>query len=145
MVVYTMRVPIDEALNWELHKQTLRWELADRACDEARERGKLPLPEDEETATVRLDAETFVVDVEVLSAPETSGERGTMTTATFKMTEAEYREGEDVFEGRCIECGAVAYSVEPDARAYECDECGAKAVFGLQELLLMGLLDIRAS
>ena len=40
--------------------------------------------------------------------------------------------------GFCLECGAEAYGVEPDARKYECEACGAHAVYGAQELLLMG-------
>ena len=41
--------------------------------------------------------------------------------------------------GFCIACGAEAYCVEPDAREYECESCGAKAVYGAEELLLMGI------
>ena len=43
--------------------------------------------------------------------------------------------GEDM--GFCIACGAEAYGVEPDARRYECDECGAMKVYGAEELLMM--------
>jgi len=39
--------------------------------------------------------------------------------------------------GFCIECGADAYGVEPDARRYICEECGKPAVFGAEELLIM--------
>lgn len=39
--------------------------------------------------------------------------------------------------GFCISCGAEAFGVEPDARNYECGECGAKGVFGAEELLMM--------
>lgn len=38
--------------------------------------------------------------------------------------------------GFCIECGAEAYGVEPDARKYECESCGEKAVYGAEELLI---------
>jgi len=38
--------------------------------------------------------------------------------------------------GFCIACGADAFGVEPDARRYECEACGAKAVYGAEELLL---------
>lgn len=43
--------------------------------------------------------------------------------------------GEDM--GFCIACGAEAYGVEPDARKYECEECGAEKVYGAEELLIM--------
>ncbi len=42
--------------------------------------------------------------------------------------------------GFCTACGASASGVEPDARSYECDTCGANAVYGAEELLLMGLV-----
>jgi hypothetical protein len=39
--------------------------------------------------------------------------------------------------GFCIACGADADGCEPDARRYECEECGERKVYGAQELLLM--------
>ena len=39
--------------------------------------------------------------------------------------------------GFCLACGAEAYGVEPDARRYECEECGAKKVYGAEECLFM--------
>lgn len=39
--------------------------------------------------------------------------------------------------GFCIACGLEADGVEPDARKYECDRCGEKAVYGAEELLIM--------
>ncbi len=42
--------------------------------------------------------------------------------------------------GFCTACGAAAYGVEPDAREYECEACGACAVYGAEELVLMGLV-----
>jgi hypothetical protein len=42
--------------------------------------------------------------------------------------------------GFCIACGADAGGCEPDARCYECESCGEKQVYGLQELLLSGLI-----
>lgn len=44
----------------------------------------------------------------------------------------------DDYRGFCIECGAEAFNVEPDARKYVCESCGAKAVYGAEELVLMG-------
>lgn len=40
-------------------------------------------------------------------------------------------------EGMCCQCGEIAYGVEPDARNYECESCGANEVFGAEELLIM--------
>ena len=42
-------------------------------------------------------------------------------------------------EGYCLACGKKAYEVEPDARRYRCEECGAEKVFGAEELVMMGL------
>lgn len=41
------------------------------------------------------------------------------------------------YTGFCLKCGATAYGVEPDARNYKCDECGAMEVYGAEEVLLM--------
>jgi len=40
--------------------------------------------------------------------------------------------------GFCIDCGAERDCCKPDARQYECDECGAMAVYGAEELIIMG-------
>lgn len=40
--------------------------------------------------------------------------------------------------GFCLACGEDAEDVEPDAREYVCDACGANRVFGASEVLLMG-------
>jgi hypothetical protein len=39
--------------------------------------------------------------------------------------------------GFCRACGAEAFGVEPDARGYECESCGAMKVYGAEELLMM--------
>lgn len=39
--------------------------------------------------------------------------------------------------GFCIACGAYHDGVEPDARKYECEECGESKVYGAEEILLM--------
>ncbi|NDG20010.1 MAG: hypothetical protein EB117_17345 [Betaproteobacteria bacterium] len=41
-------------------------------------------------------------------------------------------------DGFCLACGNEQRA-EPDARRYECHACGARKVFGAQELALMGL------
>ena len=40
--------------------------------------------------------------------------------------------------GFCTECGAEHFGIEPDARRYECEECGKDSVYGAEELLLAG-------
>lgn len=44
------------------------------------------------------------------------------------------------YGGFCIKCGAEHYNIEPDARNYECEECGENQVFGAEEILMMGLV-----
>lgn len=45
--------------------------------------------------------------------------------------------GESV--GFCTACGRKAHGVEPDARNYRCESCGASCVFGAEELLMAGV------
>ena len=40
--------------------------------------------------------------------------------------------------GFCVACGEEADGCEPDARQYECESCGARAVYGAEELMLGG-------
>lgn len=48
--------------------------------------------------------------------------------------------GTGAYLGYCTECGAEHEGVEPDARKYNCTECGAMSVYGAEELLFgMGL------
>lgn len=39
--------------------------------------------------------------------------------------------------GFCLKCGEDADGCEPDARAYPCEMCGERAVYGAQEVLIM--------
>ena len=43
-------------------------------------------------------------------------------------------------EGLCLACGNWQSGVEPDARQYVCEGCGAAKVYGAEELLFMGLV-----
>ena len=38
--------------------------------------------------------------------------------------------------GFCLACGASQGGCEPDARNYECEDCGKHQVFGAEEILL---------
>lgn len=46
-------------------------------------------------------------------------------------------------KGFCIACGHTAYGVEPDARRYTCQHCQESHVYGIEELVMMGLARIR--
>ncbi len=39
--------------------------------------------------------------------------------------------------GFCLICGLEHLGVEPDARNYSCEGCGAEQVFGVEELVLV--------
>jgi DNA-directed RNA polymerase subunit RPC12/RpoP len=45
--------------------------------------------------------------------------------------------GNPDYIGFCLECGAENYGCEPDARKYECEDCGQRAVYGAEECLMM--------
>ena len=57
------------------------------------------------------------------------------------MTMEDFEELAECYGGMCLACGALAYDgCEPDARGYECEECGARKVYGAEECLIMGLV-----
>ena len=39
-------------------------------------------------------------------------------------------------DGFCVKCGHQQGDCEPDAREYECENCGEHAVFGAVELMM---------
>jgi predicted RNA-binding Zn-ribbon protein involved in translation (DUF1610 family) len=44
----------------------------------------------------------------------------------------------ETYEGYCIDCGDwTRDGCEPDAREYECPDCGGQTVYGAEELLFM--------
>ena len=62
------------------------------------------------------------------------------TIKPIHISEADYAELSENYGGFCIECGNPADGVEPDARRYRCESCGANAVFGAEELLIRGVI-----
>ncbi len=62
------------------------------------------------------------------------------TIKTIQVSEAEYSDLSENYGGFCIQCGDQADGVEPDARRYRCESCGANAVYGAEELLLRGVI-----
>lgn len=43
--------------------------------------------------------------------------------------------------GFCLACGDDADGVEPDAERYRCEECGARQVYGAEQVMLIGAID----
>lgn len=61
-------------------------------------------------------------------------------TKPVYITLEQFQDAQDDYIGFCINCGAERDCCEPDARNYECEDCGENQVFGAEELLMMGLV-----
>jgi CRISPR/Cas system-associated protein Cas10 (large subunit of type III CRISPR-Cas system) len=59
----------------------------------------------------------------------------------FNISEETYQELRDDNGGACTSCSQFVYGVEPDARKYTCEHCGDPSVYGIEELLMMGMID----
>jgi len=60
----------------------------------------------------------------------------------MKITEQEYLEAVRNMEGYCTACEAFTREMcEPDAREYDCPDCGENTVYGAEEALIMGLFE----
>lgn len=60
----------------------------------------------------------------------------------IEITAYDYESALECYEGICLNCGSHRYGCEPDARKYKCEICGEYKVYGVPELLIMGVLDI---
>ena len=49
----------------------------------------------------------------------------------------------DSYPGWCLACGKEVKGVEPDARKYTCAKCDKPKVYGMAELMMMGLVEIK--
>lgn len=58
------------------------------------------------------------------------------------LTERQYHNAESNYKGFCLACGSTRGECEPDAARYECPKCKAAKVYGIPELLMMGLAKI---
>ena len=60
-----------------------------------------------------------------------------------EVTEEEFLEHVDENDGVCSHCGEWSFGgCEPDARNYLCESCGKQKVFGAEEALMIGVVDI---
>lgn len=59
----------------------------------------------------------------------------------LQMTQEEYSYAAEDSLGVCIACGEEQYGYEPDARGAYCEVCGEDEVYGMEELLLMGMIE----
>tara|TARA_R100001244_G_scaffold124665_1_gene94527 strand:- start:304 stop:513 length:210 start_codon:yes stop_codon:yes gene_type:complete len=59
------------------------------------------------------------------------------------ITEEEYLENSDGLEGYCTNCQEFTTTcVENDAEKYACSACDKKTVYGTEQALILGLIDI---
>ena len=57
------------------------------------------------------------------------------------MTESAYVDGCQDHNGICLCCGLEHVGGhEPDAKGYECEDCGERSVYGLEQALMDGML-----
>jgi len=60
----------------------------------------------------------------------------------IKVTENTFRALDNNSNGICTKCNTVTDGVEPDAEKYQCDSCEKFAVYGAEQLLILGALAI---
>lgn len=64
------------------------------------------------------------------------------TKGPILIAEQDYAEGSENGYGVCLACGDLNEGAggwcEPDARGYECDNCGERRLMGLSEALCAG-------
>lgn len=62
----------------------------------------------------------------------------------MKLTEAQYWERRENYEGYCLNCKEFTRDsdTEPDAENYPCDQCGSDSVVGVETALLDNLFEI---
>lgn len=56
----------------------------------------------------------------------------------IEMTESEYLEACDSYQGICLDCGELRDCTEPDAEGYDCPSCDGNNVQGIENALLCG-------
>ena len=62
---------------------------------------------------------------------------------TITLTEKEYFDAQNNYLGYCLNCGEEKDSCEPDATEYHCEYCGKNSVYGTEELLIMGRIELK--
>lgn len=63
--------------------------------------------------------------------------------AKIELTSDEFMEKREEYAGYCLKCKEWTMDgVEPDAEKYECPVCEKRAVYGAEELLILGLIEI---
>lgn len=60
------------------------------------------------------------------------------------LTDSEYWQLSNAYAGLCLSCGELdeCARIEPDARACRCNACGDRELYGLEQAMLMGLVEV---
>jgi hypothetical protein len=59
-----------------------------------------------------------------------------------QLTDQDFRILSDDMSGFCLACGSDIEGCEPDMRNGKCEVCDEPKVFGLEELLMIGLVEL---
>ena len=61
----------------------------------------------------------------------------------MKMSAKKYEMLREEYSGICTNCKEIAHGdTEPDAEDYECENCGERCVQGIENLLIMGEIEV---
>jgi hypothetical protein len=64
---------------------------------------------------------------------------------TIRLSKDEFHDLNENGGGACLACGDIVESgVEPDARGYRCGHCGEPKVYGIEECVIMGRVELVA-
>lgn len=63
----------------------------------------------------------------------------------IKITESHYNYLRGEYFGICLACRHEQDSCEPDAENYKCEECGESQVQGIENLLVMEMIELTES
>jgi Zn finger protein HypA/HybF involved in hydrogenase expression len=67
-----------------------------------------------------------------------------MTMSKPQISEDEYRNASENYEGWCTKCNSFTRDqTEPDAEGYDCPECEENTVVGADNALVMQLFDFK--
>ena len=58
------------------------------------------------------------------------------------LTEQQFFNASENYTGFCLACGKTQGETEPDARKYTCNGCNKPKVYGLEELMIIGLINL---
>lgn len=79
-----------------------------------------------------------------MEGAELRAELASYIGTTIVFSASEFEAACDACEGVCLGCGeSTSSGVEPDARGYGCEDCGRPTVYGMEEALLMGAIEVK--